>query len=142
MLDGIELPSNYGAILRLAEAANIEKVIPYKMSNFLGHPKAKQAARSVEKQLIIEPIDDLAALKTALNGYSLVALEWTNSSIEYHQYSTSPSLALVLGNEKHGVSEELLAASTASVHLPMHGLNTSMNVAMAAGIVVYSWLVK
>ena len=48
----------------------------------------------------------------------------------------------MIGNEQRGVSEELLALTTQSIHLPMLGMNTSMNVTCAAGIAVYGLLMK
>ena len=49
---------------------------------------------------------------------------------------------MVIGNEKDGVSEELLALCQTSIHIPMYGVNTSMNVAMATAIAVYGLLAR
>jgi tRNA G18 (ribose-2'-O)-methylase SpoU len=49
---------------------------------------------------------------------------------------------LVIGNEERGISDEVLGLLDASVHIPMHGVKTSLNVAMATGIVTYALLEK
>jgi tRNA G18 (ribose-2'-O)-methylase SpoU len=49
---------------------------------------------------------------------------------------------LVIGHEAHGIPKPILDMCQEAMHLPMYGVNTSMNVAMAAGIAVYDQIRK
>ena len=70
----------------------------------------------------------------------LVALEITTQSENiYTTTHLSENMGLVIGSERHGIPENVLAMCQAAVHLPMMGVNSSMNVAMALGIGLYEW---
>ncbi len=69
----------------------------------------------------------------------LFALELTDKSESIFEVSKPVSdFTLIIGSERNGVSDQLLEASSRHFHIPMHGNNSSMNVAMAAGIGLYS----
>jgi tRNA G18 (ribose-2'-O)-methylase SpoU len=77
-------------------------------------------------------------------GAYIIALEITDQSRSLLAYqlpaevvATNREVILVAGAEDHGVPPELLALCDESVHLPMFGQNTSMNVAVALGAAVY-----
>jgi tRNA G18 (ribose-2'-O)-methylase SpoU len=67
-------------------------------------------------------------------------VEYTNDSVSLHDYPVAVSLALVMGNEAEGLSDETRNLCAATVHLPMHGLKNSLNVSVAFGIAVYEVL--
>jgi tRNA G18 (ribose-2'-O)-methylase SpoU len=67
----------------------------------------------------------------------VVALEQSKNSIPYTDYNYNWPLALVVGNETHGVSQEVLKACDAIVEIPMYGINVSLNVIVSTAIVGY-----
>jgi tRNA G18 (ribose-2'-O)-methylase SpoU len=69
-----------------------------------------------------------------------LALEYTPDSVPLFEYSLRYPVALVMGNEAEGLSDETRALCDATVHLPMHGLKNSLNVSVAFGIAVYEVL--
>lgn len=80
----------------------------------------------------------------AANGALILALELTDQSTSLLSYSLPQSVVLgqqpvvvVPGGETAGIAPEVLQACHHSIHLPMHGSNTSMNVAVATGAAVY-----
>jgi tRNA G18 (ribose-2'-O)-methylase SpoU len=79
---------------------------------------------------------DLGTLQLA--GYRIVALEQTPNSINLRDYQPSDNLALLLGEEVHGVTPELLAQVDDIVEIPMHGAKESFNVSVATGIALYA----
>jgi tRNA G18 (ribose-2'-O)-methylase SpoU len=85
----------------------------------------------------LESVEELLDLK---KEFELVAVEITSDSIPYTEYRPMRPPALVLGNEKEGISPEVLEVIDRAVHIPMYGRGSSMNVSMAAGIVVYGLL--
>jgi tRNA G18 (ribose-2'-O)-methylase SpoU len=78
----------------------------------------------------------------AARGTRIVALEITDRSESLFGVAPELPLLLVVGAESTGVAPDLLALCDRSVHLPMYGHNTSMNVSVALGAAVYLLLMK
>lgn len=72
-------------------------------------------------------------------GYDLLALEITSdsSALDEFKFNEIQKIALVVGNEKTGIEEEVLNLCTKKLHIRMFGQNSSMNVAQATGIALY-----
>lgn len=138
---GVQRPANVGSLFRIADAFGVEKLFLTGRSSTPAHPKARKAARTTEQRVPFAQADDplpvVAALKQA--GYRIVSLEISSTSIDLDQLPVAPGerICLILGNESAGVCQPLLDASDATVHIPMRGENSSMNVASACAIAVY-----
>jgi tRNA G18 (ribose-2'-O)-methylase SpoU len=89
-------------------------------------------------------VSDAAAFlrKEVAAGTRVVALEITDRSENLLNTPIETPLLLVVGAEATGVAPELLSQCERSVYLPMHGRNTSMNVAVALGAAIYLLLMK
>lgn len=137
----VQRPANVGGLFRIADALGAEKLFLTGRSSTPAHPKARKAARTTEQRVPFvqteDPLAVVAALKQA--GYRIVSLEISSASIGIEQLPIAPGdrICLVLGNESAGVCQALLDASDATVHIPMHGENSSMNVASACAIAAY-----
>lgn len=142
LLDGLCLPTNIGAVFRLADAANLQHIYLYGCTEFEQSKKWKRAARSTHQYISYSFLNDLSEVESLQVTQQLVALEWTDSSIPFKQFQPVQPVILILGNEQRGVSTPLLQLAQQSVHIPMYGVKTSMNVAMASGIVVYDLMDK
>ena len=70
-------------------------------------------------------------------NYQIVALEKNKKSTSYLKFKPKFPIALILGNEKRGVSDNILSRCDKIVHLPMKGKKESLNVAVAFGIMAY-----
>ena len=138
LLDGITDPKNIAMLLRLADAARLQTVFLYNCTL----PAAKQLApaRAVLPYLHIQTLDSYAALLPLKSAYYWVAIERTTHSVSYKDCNFVTKTLLILGAENTGVSQPILDLADATVHLPMLGINTSMNVACAGSIVVYEAL--
>ena len=77
-------------------------------------------------------IDELRAY-----GYRIVALEQAANSISLPEYRAPGKVALLLGEEVHGVPAELLAQADDIVEIPMFGQKESFNVSVACGVALY-----
>ncbi|CAH0999618.1 tRNA (guanosine(18)-2'-O)-methyltransferase [Neolewinella maritima] len=89
--------------------------------------------------------DPLQYIETARRqGKLILGLEITSQSTSLFTYRLphDREILLLAGTESSGLSAPLLAACDATVHLPMHGQNTSMNVAAALGAAVYLLLMQ
>jgi tRNA G18 (ribose-2'-O)-methylase SpoU len=84
---------------------------------------------------VAQAIEELQA-----QGVQVLAVEFTDDSTSLHDHALQFPLALVMGNEAEGLSDETRNLCAATVHLPMHGLKNSLNVSVAFGIAVYEVL--
>lgn len=142
LLDRMTDPRNVGGIFRLADAALIEHIYFYKCEGMEITAKIKKISRSTTQVVPFSHLSSLDTVKTLKETHNLIALEYTNQSIPYTDFIPVGKTILVIGNEQRGVSEELLGEIEQSIHLPMLGMNTSMNVMCATGIAVYGLLMK
>lgn len=137
LCDHLTDPANLGILFRLSDAARLQEIIFFNEPGFEITPKINRISRQTVQYVPHRVFHDFEDIKKLKKDYEIVALEYTNKSIPYTEYSSKRPILLVLGNEQTGVSDQLLALSDQSIHLPMHGINSSMNVSMAAGIAVY-----
>ena len=142
---------NVGAIFRTAEGFGISKILltgytPYPTlpaDTRLPHISLKltnQIHKTALGAEAIVPFEysevlDLAVLKEA--GYRIVALEQADRSIDITTYASPEKIALLLGEEAEGITDELLAQCDDILEIPMAGKKESFNVSVAAGIAMY-----
>ena len=77
-------------------------------------------------------------------GYTVLAIEQTDSSVPLQEYSIEPSgkYVLIFGNEVFGVSEEAIALSDTALEIPQFGTKHSFNVSVTGGIVLWEFFRK
>jgi tRNA G18 (ribose-2'-O)-methylase SpoU len=137
----VELALNVGALFRIADALGVEHLHLTGTSPLPPDARIRRSARSAERHVGWSHADDPLAVVAALKaqGWRIVALELTSRSVPLHALPVAPGerVCLVLGAENAGVSQALLDAADATVHIPMRGHNSSMNVANACAIAMY-----
>jgi tRNA G18 (ribose-2'-O)-methylase SpoU len=69
-------------------------------------------------------------------GYSIYSVELCHESVDYTDVTYPAKCALVLGNERKGVSEAALKLSHQQIHIPMFGMGNSLNVSTAGAIIL------
>ncbi|MGB5851982.1 MAG: TrmH family RNA methyltransferase [Rhodanobacter sp.] len=132
------MPMNVGSVFRIADALGVEMVHLTGGSAVPPNRKLRRTSRGTEQHVPFrhdpDPLPVLHELKAA--GYRIVSLELTGASIDIRELPVAPAdrLCLVLGSENRGVSQALLDASDHTVHIPMLGVHSSMNVATACAI--------
>ncbi|WP_460218830.1 TrmH family RNA methyltransferase [Psychroserpens sp. MEBiC05023] len=131
---------NTGSLFRTADAFGIEKLIFCGEQVLLGR-KMTKTSRATEKSVNYEvkpnAVDFVSELKQ--QGYTIIALEITTHSktLGEYQFPKNTPIALVIGDENFGISEAILNASDAVIHIDMYGQNSSMNVVQATSITLY-----
>ena len=141
LLDNITNQINVGSIFRLCDALGVEKVYLCGESILPPHRLIKKASRSAEKYIDFEneenAIDTINELKN--DGYTIIALEITtmSKSIKTFNFSCLEKICVVVGCEQHGVQQDILDIVDYSVHIPMYGNNSSMNLSNAVSIALY-----
>lgn len=137
--DGLQSPDNLGSILRVADAAGSNKIILLDSGLDLNSKKLSKLARSSEKHLTLEQLSLTDFIQTRQQYRALYALEITDSSKNAFETSIEPCDGIILGHESGGIREELLALCDCAIHLPMFGVNGSMNVSHALAIFLFEW---
>ena len=127
---------NLSRIARAAGCCGLTRLISIGRAKL--DPKiARDAAQtvSVETHRTLPPVlDELRAA-----GYRLVGLEQTTASQDLHHYEFARRTALVIGNERLGLTEEVLGKLDDVVEIPVWGLPYSYNVATATAMVLYEY---
>lgn len=136
---------NVGGLFRLADALNIDKI--YLCGETEIPPNHKIVKASIGTYKIVpweykssaqEAITELRNLKIdSQPPITVMAIEQVKGSIDYREAKYDLPLALIVGNETSGVTEETLNLCDQVVEIPMWGVNTSLNVIVSAAIVGY-----
>lgn len=144
ILPDIRSAHNVGAMFRTADGASVDKVYLCGYSAKPPHPQLDKVSLGAEKWMPWEYHKQAWRLLGELKekGYNIVALEKTKKSKNLFSWKPKFPLALVVGNEKTGVTKSLLKYCDVSVEIPMLGRKTSLNVSVAAGIAMFAVLLK
>lgn len=139
--DNIRSPENAGMIFRISEAFGVQKIHFSNTSPKTDNTRLKRAARSTHDSIDYEYSDDLKAVLVQLkkDEFELIGIEITNTSkaINEISFSSYKKIALIVGAEKSGISDEILNLLDSCVHISMFGKNSSMNVVNALAISLY-----
>lgn len=96
-----------------------------------------KTALGAEAMVPFEYHDTLELGTLELAGYRVVALEQAPTSINLPDYSPPDRIALILGEEVHGIDSEILSQCDDILEIPMYGQKESFNVSVATGIALY-----
>jgi 23S rRNA (guanosine2251-2'-O)-methyltransferase len=138
VLDGVEDPHNLGAIIRTAHAAGAASVIiPERRAAGLTDVVAKAAAGALEYLPIVRVTNINRALESLKErGFWIYGLDERGVE-DYHRVEYSSPTALVLGGEGGGLHEQVRKHCDLLVRIPMAGKISSLNVSVAAGVVLF-----
>ena len=142
ILDRLQDPGNLGTLIRTADAAGLQAIILLEPGVDPFDPKT---VRGTMGSIFNIPFARTAKVEDfrpllARQGYRLVGADATRGQTVWDSQALSGSVALVLGNEARGLSEDLQQGLSDYVSLPLHGQAESLNVAVAGGILMYEWL--
>ncbi|HFU4116676.1 TPA: TrmH family RNA methyltransferase [Streptococcus suis] len=141
VLEDVQDPGNVGTIIRTADAAGFDGVFLTDKSADIYNMKVLRSMQGSHFHLPIYrlPIGDiLSTLKN--NQVEILATTLSSQSVDYREVSPEASFALVMGNEGQGISDFVSAEADQLVHITMPGQAESLNVAIAAGILVFSFI--
>jgi len=136
--DGIESGANVGSIFRLADALGVRKLFLSGACPVPPSPKIRKTSRASELTVPFEyrehAIDVVHELKA--DGYTIVSLEVTTRSVDIRTFDRTGlhKLAVVVGSESSGVGQALLDISDHTLHIPMFGQSSAMNLSAACAI--------
>lgn len=141
LLDGVQDPGNMGTIIRTADAAGFSGVIIGDGCVDVFNDKTVRAMQGSQFHLklykgsLIPYIQQMKALGIAVYGSELNDKATTIFELPY-----ADNVAIVMGNEGNGISKEVLNSCTQSVYIPILGQAESLNVAVAASVMMYHFV--
>ncbi|HEM2547914.1 TPA: RNA methyltransferase [Streptococcus suis] len=141
VLEDVQDPGNVGTIIRTADAAGFDGVFLTDKSADIYNMKVLRSMQGSHFHLPVYrlPIEDiLSTLKN--NQVEILATTLSSQSVDYREVSPEASFALVMGNEGQGISDFVSEEANQLVHITMPGQAESLNVAIAAGILVFSFI--
>ena len=138
----VAYPVNVGSVFRIADALNATEVVLAGITPTPPHPTiskvGRDKARRVPWRYVERPEAALEDLRA--KDFWIAALEITDRCQPYYAVDYPQRVALVLGNEDHGVTRACLALSDAAVFVPMYGKGRSLNVHVSLAVVGYHLL--
>ncbi|NLC87545.1 MAG: RNA methyltransferase [Clostridiaceae bacterium] len=140
VLDGIQDPGNLGTILRTIDSVGLTQVILSENTADSYNPKVVRSTMgAIYRVKILKTNNIIETLKNVQkNKYKVISTSLqTDKSIYDIEYK---KLAIVIGNEANGVSEEVLKLSDAKIKIPMLGKTESLNAAVATGVILYEYV--
>jgi len=132
-----EKPGNIGALLRTADAANLDAVLIANPKTDLYNPNIIRSSVGgvFTNQIATASSEEIIAFLQE-NNFNIYGAA-LQASESYHLTDFTGKTAIVVGTEATGLTNEWLENSTQNIHIPMQGVIDSMNVSVAAGILIF-----
>lgn len=138
MLDGITDVRNFGAIARTCEVAGVDAiVIPAKGSVTVNADAVKTSAGALLKIPVCKEQSLTDAIQFLKNSGVTVVAATERGAVNYTEANYGGPVAIVMGAEDTGVSNENLRIVDNLVKIPQYGTIGSLNVSVAAGVLIY-----
>ena len=143
VLDNVRSMNNVGSVFRTADAFRLEAVYLCGLTAIPPHPEIHKTALgaedTVEWYYYNDTLEAIRILKQ--NKYILYAVEQAESSVILNDVSldSTKKYALILGHEVKGIQQVVLDECDCCVEIPQYGTKHSLNVAVAAGIVIWDF---
>jgi TrmH family RNA methyltransferase len=137
VVEGVEKPGNLGAILRSADGAGADALIAASPRTDLANPNVIRASAGTffSVPTAAAPTSEVIDWLVGRRIRSIAAR--VDAEQPYTDADLTGSLAIVLGSEAEGLTDAWRAADAQTVRLPMHGVADSLNVSVAAAVLLY-----
>ena len=140
VLDNIRSAFNVGSIFRSADGAgSVKKIYLCGMTTDIDNPKLDKTALGATEMIPSEHYDSTMEAINELRerGIPIYCIELTDDALDFQKVKYPEKIAIVLGHEKRGISDEILRKVDKSIYIPMRGKKESLNVANCASIILY-----
>jgi RNA methyltransferase, TrmH family len=138
VLVGVADPGNAGTLLRVAEASGASAVVSCADAVDLWNPKCVRASAGALFRVPVLPAGDAADAVARLRGAGMTVLATTlDDATALDDVDLTGPVAVLLGNEAHGLPADVVAAADIAVRIPMAGRVESLNVAMTGTVIAF-----
>jgi 23S rRNA (guanosine2251-2'-O)-methyltransferase len=140
VFENVRSAYNVGSLFRTADAFLLEAVYLTGYTAFPPHKEIKKTALGAEDTVSWKHFKNISEAITDLReqGYKIFAIEQVADSIQLHHFSESEvKVAVIFGNEVTGVEQSTIAQCDGCIEIPQLGMKHSLNVSVAAGVVLW-----
>lgn len=141
VLDNVRSGHNVGSVFRTCDAFAFERIL---LCGITPRPPHKEINKTAIGANLSVDWEHQADVVTAVNllkteGYNIFGIEQTTESLSLQdvQFPSDQPIAIILGNEVNGISEEILPLLDQAIELDQYGTKHSLNVSVCAGIVMW-----
>lgn len=146
VLDNVRSLHNVGAVFRTADAFVVEKLLLCGITSTPPNAEIHKTALGSEFTVQWEYAEDTKTAVAQLKdtGYTLFAIEQAEGSLPLPEVRLNPAqkYAVILGNEVKGVQQSVIDGCHACIEIPQYGTKHSLNVSVAAGIVIWEFFTQ
>lgn len=138
VMENIHDPHNVSAILRTCDAVGVHQVqLVYTNTEFpdIGKKSSASARKWVERRKFNSIPECYKTLHE--EGFTIYATHLNETSVSIYQIDFTKKVAIVVGNEHEGVSEEATKHADGVIQIPMFGMIQSLNVSVATAVILY-----
>lgn len=142
VLDNIRSAHNVGAAFRTADAFALEQIVLTGITPVPPHPDITKSAigATLSMDFMYEESIATALSQLKVSGYHIIGLEQTTSSVALQSFTWPERVALVVGNEVRGISDEALTHIDHFIEIPQFGTKHSLNVSVATGMMLWDYV--
>lgn len=138
VLDRVQDPGNIGTMIRTSVAAGYRLIAVCKGTADIYSPKVLRATAGMVFDIPIVYADSADAMAELLRGLGKrICVTVPRGGVPYYERNLSKGIALVIGNEGNGISDELIELADEKLTIPMNGDIESLNAAVSAAILMY-----
>ncbi len=135
LAENVHKPHNLSAILRSCDAVGVGVV--HAVGPTGGVPTYNETSASAEKWVEVRVHASLEEARTALGEVQFLAAHFSSEASDYRDVDYTRPTCILLGNEKHGVSQGAADLADAHIIIPMLGMVQSLNVSVAAAVILF-----
>lgn len=144
ILENVRSAYNVGSVFRTADAFLIEAIYLTGYTARPPHKEIRKTALGAEETVdwihFANAKEAITVLKQ--NGYTVFAVEQVENSISLEKFDNQGKIAVVFGNEVTGVEQSTIALCDGCLEIPQLGMKHSLNIATAAGVVLWELVRK
>lgn len=142
VIDGIEIPGNVGTMVRTCDATGFDLVIMVNKVTSFSHHKAISSSRGMFLKVPFVVVNYEVAQKFLIDNNYDIYLGEPILGKPYNEYEYKNKLAIVVGNERYGIDSKWYLNNHLKLFIPMFGEMKSLNVSIAASIMMYEVAIK
>ncbi|KAA3645175.1 MAG: TrmH family RNA methyltransferase [Bacteroidetes bacterium] len=146
VLDNVRSFNNVGSVFRTSDAFAIESIALCGITAQPPHREINKTAlgatESVDWEYFSDTLDAIKVLKS--KGYLVYAIEQAENSISLEQFKVNvgEKIAIIMGHEVNGVSQEAINMADGVIEIPQDGTKHSLNISVSAGVVLWDLIAK
>ncbi|REJ81675.1 MAG: TrmH family RNA methyltransferase [Bacteroidetes bacterium] len=143
VLDNVRSLNNIGSVFRTADAFLCKAIYLCGITAQPPHREIHKTALGAELTVEWKYFEktSIAVMELKKNRYKIISIEQAEGGLSLNEFifNQSEKYALIFGHEVEGVSEDVLGLSDIALEIPQHGTKHSLNISVAAGIVIWEF---